>query len=117
MKFMAFMTLAGKAAQDYEHGRMPTQEEISAMMKYNGELAESGILLGGEGLHPTAKGIRIEFTAGEPHVSDGPFAESKELIGGYWIWKVDSREDALRWAKKCPMRDGDVLVLRQIFDM
>ncbi len=95
---------------------MPTGEELSAMMQYNEELAGAGILAAGDGLHPTSKGARIEFPTGEPVVTDGPFTESKEVLGGCWIWKVGSKAEALEWASKCPMTEGDVLELRQIFE-
>lgn len=117
MKYVVFVKLTGQAADDYEKGRMPTQEELSAMMTYNQALVDAGIMVGGDGLHPTSKSIRVEFGGGESLVSDGPFAEAKELIGGFWLWNVSNREEAVAWAEKCPMSDGDVLELRQIFDL
>ena len=117
MRFMVFVNLTGQAAADYEAGKMPTQEEIAEMMKYNEELADAGVMTAGDGLHPTSKGARIEFRGGKAMKTDGPFAESKEVVGGYWIWNVASREEAIEWASRCPMSDGDVLVLRQIFDI
>lgn len=116
MKFLVFVKLTGQGLVDYEHGRMPTQEEISRMMTYNQELADAGVMIGGDGLHPSAKTITVTFGESKPVVSDGPFAEAKELIGGYWIWNVASREEAMSWAERCPMQAGDVLELRQVFD-
>jgi hypothetical protein len=117
MRFVVFVKLTGQAAQDYENGRMPTQDEIAQMMKYNEELANAGVMVGGDGLHPTSRAVRIEAASGKPKVTDGPFAESKELIGGFWLWKVDSKEEAVEWASRCPLSEGDVLELRQIFDV
>lgn len=117
MKFMVFVKLTEDAARDYENGKMPEQQDISTMMAFNQQLADAGVMLDGQGLFPTSKGLRVEFGSGQPAVTDGPFAESKELIGGYWIWNVGSREEAAEWASKCPMQPGDILELRQIFDM
>jgi hypothetical protein len=117
MRFMVFVKLTGKSAADYEGGAMPSEADVSQMMKYNEELVDAGIMLDGQGFQPTSKGARIEFGNGKPIVTDGPFAESKELVGGYWIWKVDSKEQAVDWAKRCPLSPGDVLELRQIFEM
>jgi hypothetical protein len=118
MRYVVFVKLTGQAATDYENGRMPTQDEIAQMMAYNEELANAGIMVGGDGLHPTAKAVRVEAAgSGKPKVTDGPFAESKELIGGFWLWKVGSKEEAIEWASRCPLSEGDVLELRQIFDM
>jgi hypothetical protein len=118
MRYVVFVKLTGQAAKDYESGRMPTQDEIAAMMAYNEELAKAGVMVGGDGLHPTAKAVRVEASGtGKPKVTDGPFAESKELIGGFWLWKVNSKEEAVEWASRCPLSEGDVLELRQIFDM
>ncbi|MGE3798012.1 MAG: YciI family protein [Thermomicrobiales bacterium] len=114
---MVLVKMTGQAAEDYENGRMPTQEEISAMMSYNQELAAAGIMQGGEGLHPSAKSIKVSHGEGKPVVTDGPFAEAKELIGGYWLWNVTSREEAIAWAEKCPLSPGDILELRQVFEM
>jgi hypothetical protein len=102
--------------KSYEAGAMPEPELIDKMMKYNEEIAKAGILLSGDGLHPSPKGARVSFQGGKPRVTDGPFAEAKELIGGFWIWKVKSKEEALEWAQRCPAQDGDTLELRQIFD-
>jgi hypothetical protein len=104
-------------AADYEAGQMPTEGDISAMMAFNEELANAGVMLDGQGLHPTARGARISWSGGKPQVTDGPFAETKELIGGYWLWQVGSKEEAIEWARKCPMSDGDQLIMRQLFEM
>ena len=117
MRFMVCVHLTGSAAADYEAGAMPSAEEIAAMMTFNEELANAGVYVSGDGLHPTSKGARIAFGGGKSTVTDGPFAESKELLGGYWVWKVGSKEEAVEWASRCPMSEGDVLELRQIFDM
>lgn len=115
MKFMVLMIPGDK--KSYEAGAMPEAELISAMMKYNEALVESGILLAAEGLHPSTKGARVSFSGGgKSRVSDGPFAETKELIGGYWIWQVASKAEAMEWAQRCPALAGDTLELRQIFD-
>lgn len=115
MKFMVFVML-GKP-EEYEQGAMPTPEGLSEMTTYNESLAAAGVIVDGQGFHPTAKGARITFSGGTPTVTDGPFTETKEVIGGYWIWQVESKEEAIEWARKAPFADDDSLVLRQIFDM
>ncbi len=117
MRYIVFVKMSGQGAADYENGRMPSQEEISAMMTYNQALAEAGVMQGGEGLQPSSKSIHVAYGDGEPVVTDGPFAEAKELIGGFWLWKVDTREQAVEWARKCPLNPGDALELRQIFEL
>ena len=114
MRFMVLMIPGSK--QGYEAGEMPDPELIGRMMKYNEELGKAGILLSGDGLHPSAKGARIAFAGGKSRVTDGPFAEAKELIGGYWVWQVKSKEEAVEWARRCPAQEGDTLELRQIFE-
>jgi hypothetical protein len=114
MRFMVLMIPGDR--KSYEAGAMPEAELIDRMMKYNEEIVKAGILLAGDGLHPSPKGARVSFGGGKPRVSDGPFAESKELIGGYWIWQVKSKGEAVAWAERCPAQDGDTLELRQIFD-
>jgi hypothetical protein len=107
-----------KATQDSEAGKLPTTEQLTAMGKYNEELVNAGVILAGEGLHPTSKGKRVRFGGKAPAVIDGPFTETKELIAGFWIWKVASMEEAVAWAKKIPNPDnvhGEV-ELRQVFD-
>ena len=115
MKFMVLMIPGDK--KSYEAGAMPEAELIAAMMKYNEDLVKSGILLAADGLHPSPKGARVSFAGGgKSRVTDGPFAEAKELIGGYWIWQVESRAEAVEWAQRCPALAGDTIELRQLFD-
>ena len=115
---MRFMIIR-KADAQTEAGAMPTTELLAAMGKYMEEMGKAGILLGGEGLHPSAKGTRIEFRGGKPSIVDGPFAETKELIAGYSLIQVKSREEALDWVKRWPVEDADGnarLELRQLFE-
>jgi len=87
------------------------------MMKYNEELAKAGVLLSLDGLHPLSKGARVAFSGGKSSVSDGPFTEAKEVVGGYWMIQVKSKEEAVEWARRCPARDGQVIEVRQVFEM
>jgi hypothetical protein len=107
-----------KATEQTEAGAMPTQEELEAMTAYNEELVKAGILLAGDGLHPSSKGVRIEFSGTERKVIDGPFAETKELLAGYWVWQVRSMDEAIEWAKRIPNPTGEhsVVELRPIFE-
>jgi len=91
-----------KATNNSEAGIMPREELISKMMKFNEELVKAGVMLAGDGLHPSSKGKRVRFSGGKKTVVDGPFAETKELIAGYWIWQVQSLEEAVEWARRCP---------------
>lgn len=91
-----------KASRGSEAGVMPNEQLLTEMEKYNEELANAGIMLAGEGLHPSSKGVRVRFSGKERSVIDGPFAETKELIAGFWLWKVDSMQDAIEWLKRCP---------------
>jgi hypothetical protein len=100
----------------YEAGAMPDEKLISSMMKYNEDLAKAGVLLALDGLHPSSKGVRIRFTGGKRTVTEGPFTEVTELIGGYWLWQVKSKEEAIEWARRCPAEDGDLLEIRQVFE-
>lgn len=95
----------------------PSLEEMNAMMKFNEELGKAGALIALDGLHPLEKGARVTYGKGEPVITDGPFIESKEVLGGYWILKLNSKEEALEWAKRCPALPGDVIEIRQIFEM
>jgi hypothetical protein len=98
-----------KASEDSEAGRMPTEQELTEMGAFNEQLVKAGVMLAGEGLHPSSKGARVRFDEeGRTTVVDGPFAETKELIAGYWILQVSSREEVLEWMKKAPFRDGEV---------
>jgi hypothetical protein len=114
MRVMAIV----KATQDSEAGKMPNEELLAAMGRFNEELAEAGVMIGGEGLHPSSKGARVQFGGGERTVTDGPFAETKELIAGYWILQVDSFEEAVEWIKKCPdpHEEGGEIEIRQVFE-
>lgn len=105
-----------KSSPETEAGQMPTEQELAEMGKFNEALANAGILLDGEGLHPSSKGVRIDFSGGKTSVTDGPFAETKELLAGYWLWKVDSMDEAVEWAKRAPFGEGAQLELRQVFD-
>lgn len=95
----------------------PDAEAVAAMMKYNEALAKAGVLLSLDGLQPTVNGARVAFASGKPSVTDGPFIESKEVLGGYWMINVKSKEEAVEWAKRCPAQNGDVIELRQVFEM
>jgi hypothetical protein len=99
---MRFMIVV-KADKNSEAGIMPSKELLAEMGKYNEELARAGVLLAGEGLHPTSKGARVKFSGAQRTVIDGPFAETKELIAGFWLWQVKSKEEAIEWVKRCPM--------------
>lgn len=108
-----------KATKKSEEGVMPGKEALAAMGKFNEELIKAGVMLGGDGLHPSSKGKRIKFSGGKRIVVDGPFAETKELIAGYWLWQVRSMEEALEWARRCPdpMPGEDaVLEIRPAFE-
>ena len=115
---MRFMIII-KASQDSEAGVMPSQELLTAMGNYNEELVKAGIMLAGEGLHPSSKGARIKFSGDQRTVIDGPFIETKELIAGFWLWKVKSREEAIEWVKRCPnpMPGTEAEIeIRQVFE-
>jgi hypothetical protein len=106
-----------KATADSEAGILPTEQEFAAMTTFNEQLVKAGIMLAGEGLHPTSKGFRVRFSGKHRIVTDGPFTETKELIAGYWIWQVKSLEEAIEWVKKCPnpMRTDSDIEIRQIY--
>jgi hypothetical protein len=114
---MKFMILV-KASKDSEAGVMPSEALLAAMGKFNEELANAGVLLAAEGLHPTSKGARVKFSGERREVTDGPFAEPKELIAGFWLWQVKSKEEAIEWVKRCPNpHDEDCEIeIRQIFE-
>lgn len=116
---MRFMIII-KASQDSEAGKMPSQALLTAMGNYNEELLKAGILLAGEGLHPSRKGARVRFSGEARTVIDGPFAETKELIAGFWLWQVKSKEEAVEWVKRCPnpMPGTEAEIeIRQVFEM
>ena len=114
---MRFMVIV-KATKDSEAGTMPSTEMLTAMGKYNEELVKAGIMLAGEGLHPSSKGARVRFSGDKRTVIDGPFAETKELIAGFWIWQVKSKEEAIEWVKRCPNPTGaeGEIEIRQLFE-
>lgn len=113
---MRFMILV-KASKDSEAGVLPGTELLTAMGKFNEELVKAGVMLGGEGLQASSKGARVKFSAdGKPAVLDGPFAETKELVAGFWLWQVKSREEAIEWVKRAPMLPGDEIEIRQVFE-
>ncbi|CAI8878574.1 YciI family protein [Pseudomonas serbica] len=116
---MRFMIII-KASQDSEAGIMPSTELLTAMGNYNEELAKAGILLAGEGLQPSSKGARVRFSGDKRTVIDGPFAETKELIAGFWLWQVKSKEEAIEWVKRCPnpMPGTEAEIeIRQVFEL
>jgi hypothetical protein len=107
-----------KANKDSEAGVMPSEQMLAEMGKFNEELVNAGVMLAGEGLHPSSKGARVKFSGDKRTVIDGPFAETKELVAGFWLWKVKSKEEAIEWAKRCPNPSGDEgeLEIRQVFE-
>ncbi len=115
MRFMMLMIPGGYASAAPD--AMPDPEAVKAMMKYNEELKKAGVLLSLEGLHPPAAGARVSFQGGKPTVTDGPFAEIKEVLGGYWMLDVRSREEAIEWASRCPAGEGDVIEIRGVHEM
>ena len=115
MRVMVFV----KANKDSEAGVMPSKEILTEMGKFNEELVKAGVMLAGEGLHPSAKGKRVRFSGPKRTVTDGPFAETKELIAGFWLWQVKSMEEALEWVKRCPnpMEGDSDIEIRPVFEM
>jgi hypothetical protein len=112
MRFM--MLVIPKAYENARADFVPPADLVAKMTKYNESLTKAGVVLGMDGLHPPAKGARVKFVGGKPKVTDGPFTESKELIGGYWMIQVKSQEEAVEWAKRAPMLDGDIIEVRQV---
>lgn len=114
MKVMVFV----KATRGSEAGEMPSQELISDMMAFNEELVKAGIMLGGDGLKPSSEGVRVRFSGKDRTVIDGPFAETKELVAGYWIWQVGSMQEAIDWVKRCPnpMNEDSDIEIRPVFE-
>jgi hypothetical protein len=114
---MRFMVMV-KANKDSEAGVMPDEKLLAEMGRFNEELVKAGIMLAGEGLHPSSKGARVRFSGDKRTVIDGPFAEAKELVAGFWIWQVKSREEAIEWVKRCPNPTGgeSEIEIRQIFE-
>jgi hypothetical protein len=111
MRFIVFV----KASRESESGAMPDKKDLLEMGKFNQQLADAGLMIAGEGLHPSSKGARIDFTGGKPKVSDGPFAETKELVAGYWVLQAKSKDEVIDWMKKAPFQDGEIEI-RQIFE-
>ena len=114
---MRFMVLV-KANKESEAGVLPAESELNAMGKFNEELVKAGVILAGEGLHPSSKGTRIQFSGKKRTVVDGPFSETKELVAGFWLWQVKSLEEAVEWVKRCPNPTGEdsVIEIRPLFE-
>jgi hypothetical protein len=112
MRFM--MLMIPKGYEKAQPGAMPDAKAVAAMMKYNESLQKAGVLLALDGLHPPSMGARVSFSRGKPQVSDGPFAEAKEVLGGYWMIQVKSKEEAIEWAKRCPGSENEVIEIRQV---
>ena len=105
-----------KASRESEAGQMPSQQLLADMGTFNEELVKAGVMLAGEGLHPSSKGKRVKFAGAQRTVIDGPFAETKELVAGYWLWQVTSMDDAVEWLKKAPFDGGTELEIRPVFE-
>ncbi len=112
MRFMVIMY----PGPDAEAGKLPDEKILTEMGKFNEELVKAGVLLAGEGLHPTSKGARIRFGSGKPVVSDGPFTESKEIIGGFWLMQAKSKDEIVQWMKRCPVVGSEMIEIRQVFE-
>ena len=114
MKFMVMV----KATKDSEAGVMPDEKLLTEMGKFNEQLVKAGVMLAGEGLHPSSKGARVRFSGAKRTVIDGPFAETKELVAGFWMWQVKSKEEAIEWVKRCPnpMAGESEIEIRQVFE-
>ncbi|TMJ06890.1 MAG: YciI family protein [Bacillati bacterium ANGP1] len=112
---MRFMVIV-KANKDSEAGVLPSTEILTAMGKFNEELVKAGVMLAGEGLHPSSKGVRVRFSGGKHTVIDGPFTETKELVAGFWLWQVKSKQEAIEWLKRAPFGGGTEIEIRQVFE-
>ena len=115
MRFM--MLMIPKGYESAAPGAMPSAEAVAAMSRYNESLRKAGVLLALDGLHPPSMGARVSFAGGKPKVTDGPFSEAKEVLGGYWMIQVKSKEEALEWAKRAPMSDNEIIEVRQVQEM
>jgi hypothetical protein len=115
MRFM--MLMIPKGYESAAPGTTPDPKAVSEMMRYNESLQKAGVLLALDGLHPPSEGVRVSFAGGKPKVTDGPFTEAKEIVGGYWIIQVKSKDDAIEWASRCPASDNEVIEVRQVFEM
>lgn len=111
---MRFIVIV-KANKESEGGKMPSEQMLAEMTTYNEELTKAGVMLAGEGLHPSSKGVRVKFSGSERSVTEGPFGSTNELVAGFWLWRVNSKEEAIAWLKRAPFREGEV-ELRQIFE-
>jgi hypothetical protein len=111
------MLMIPKGYESAAPGAMPDAKAVAAMMKYNESLQKAGVLLALDGLHPPSMGARVTFKGGKPRVQDGPFAEAKEVLGGYWMIQVRSREEAIEWASRCPGSDNETIEVRQVQEM
>jgi len=112
---MRFMVIV-KASEESEAGALPDEKILSEMGKFNEELVKAGVMLAAEGLHASSKGARVKFEGGKRTVTDGPFSETKELIAGFWLWQVKSKEEAIEWLKRAPFDGGTEVELRQVFE-
>lgn len=112
MRFMMLMIPRGY--EQAEPGTMPPADRVAAMMKYNEDLQQAGVLISLDGLHPPSMGARVSFPGGKPKVTDGPFSEAKEVLGGYWMIEVASRDEAIAWASRCPAAENEVIEIRQV---
>ena len=112
---MRFMIIV-KASEESEAGVLPDEKILSAMGKFNEELVKAGVMLAGEGLQPSSKGVRVKFDGAKRTVTDGPFSETKELIAGFWLWQVKSKEEAIEWLKRAPFDGGTEIEVRQVFE-
>ncbi|HEV8239293.1 MAG TPA: YciI family protein [Thermoanaerobaculia bacterium] len=115
MRFM--MLMIPKGYENAAPGTVPDAKAVEAMMRYNEQLQKAGVLLALDGLHPPSEGARVSFAGGKPKVTDGPFAEAKEVLGGYWMIDVKSKEEAIEWAKRCPGSDNETIEVRQVQEM
>ncbi len=113
MRFMMLMYPGSKA----EEGVMPTLDEITKMREFNKEMGDAGILISLDGLHPTSKGTRVTFPGGKAKITDGPFTETKEVLGGYWVIDVNSKEEAVAWAAKCPCSESEMIEVRKVYEL
>jgi hypothetical protein len=113
---MRFMMLLPAPAQALEKFAVPSPDIVLPMRKFNQDMAKAGVLLAAEGLHPTSKGTRLRVSGGKPVITDGPFAEAKEVIAGFWIIQVKSKEEAVEWAKRCPLPENGLIEIRQVFE-
>src|SRR6202034_323002 len=115
MRFM--MLMIPKGYEKAEPGAMPDPKAVAAMMSYNETLQKAGVLLALDGLHPPSAGVRVSFSGGKPTITDGPFAEAKEVVGGYWMIQVKSKEEAIEWASRCPAPNDETIEIRQVYEM